>query len=90
MKSPFKVGDTVLTTKNPAWGKKPMIVIRLSDVANLCICRHPDFGSGGFKIDELKLAEPNLTTRNRLAKLKKLAELENQIEKLKKKLYKCS
>ena len=80
---PFKVGDTVYSTKNSVWGMHPMKVVRVDVVHNGCSCSVNSLGVGYFTNNEL--THP---TKTRIKKLDAIHKAERKVKNLKSKLFK--
>ena len=77
----IKVGESVYSSNNSAWGLSPMIVkaVHHSDYIQ---CKHPIFGVGGFTAKELIPA-----TDTRKSQLNEINVLQSQLNQLKNSLF---
>ena len=77
----FKVGDSVMTVRNPAWGMKPMTIESLRERG--ATCKNPEFsGHGYFDYDELVKSTPQ-----RKEKLRQLAAIQREAKEVEKQLF---
>ncbi len=83
MRPKIKVGDTVLTIRNPCWGLQPMKVVRVSNRYDYITCKHPSYGTGAFRWCELR----QTVSKARLLKIKELLRLKQKVKRLEDSLF---
>jgi hypothetical protein len=81
----MKPGNLVYVINNEMWGLVPMTVIAINALSGTITCQHPELGTGGFYFTDLAYAKS--ITWKRHSNLKKIIKLENELSKLKSKLF---